>query len=139
MAHERQHIELMRDIEEARRLVEEQELRVLRDGHRDPGALALAARERLERPVSKGCHVRLLQGPVDHAPVLIRRAREEARAVRSAPVVDELAHGEPRRGLRILRQDGEFLGKLTAVLREDRPAVQEHLAAEGRLDAAERL
>jgi len=42
-------VDLVGEAEERRGLVEQQELRLLRAGHRDPGPLALAARELVER------------------------------------------------------------------------------------------
>ena len=44
-----EHVDLVREVEERRRLVEQEDLGLLRERHRDPRALALAAGELVER------------------------------------------------------------------------------------------
>ena len=73
MLHEAQHLHLMRHVEEARRLVEEEDLRVLRDRHRDPRALTLPARHRADGTLRERRHIRFGKRPVDHLRVLLRR------------------------------------------------------------------
>ena len=68
-----EHLELVREVEVGRRLVEQQDRRVLRERHRDPGALALAAGQPVERPVAQ-------VGDAGRAPAPTRPARGPRRS-----------------------------------------------------------
>ena len=48
-----EHVDLVGEVEERRRLVEQQQLGLLRERHRDPRALALAAGELVERAAAQ--------------------------------------------------------------------------------------
>ena len=56
-------LQLVTDIKISRRLVKQQYLRSLRQRHRNPGALTLAAAQRVQKAVAHRCHIGLLQGP----------------------------------------------------------------------------
>ncbi|CAJ3853089.1 Uncharacterised protein [Burkholderia pseudomallei] len=93
----------MMDVEISGRLVEQHDGRLLRERHRDPGALPLAARQRGHVARRVGFEARRRERLVDRVAV---RAREPAQpaAVRVAAVRDELAHREPRGNLVELRE-----------------------------------
>ena len=129
----------MRDVEEARRLIEEEHFRVLCNRHGDPRTLALTARKRLDGTLGKVHHVRLFECPIDDAPVLPRRACEKFRAVRRTTVADELAHAESCGRGRVLRQDRETPCQLAAVRLGDARAIEENFAVKCWLNAADRL
>lgn len=92
VAHERQHVELMCHVEKTRRFVKEQDFRILRNGHSDPGTLTLAARQGFHGTVGKFHHVGFRKCPLHHLAVLLRRAGKKARAVRCPSIIDELAY-----------------------------------------------
>ena len=48
-----EHLDLVGDVEVGRRLVEQQQVGALREGHRDPHPLALAARQLVDRAVGE--------------------------------------------------------------------------------------
>ena len=52
-----EHVDLVREVEEGGRLVEQQQLGLLGERHRDPRALALAAGELVERAASRSSRV----------------------------------------------------------------------------------
>ena len=58
-----EHVDLVGEVEERRRLVEQQQLGLLRERHRDPRALALAAGELVERPVAQVGRCRSRRAP----------------------------------------------------------------------------
>ena len=105
-------LELVGDVEECRRLVEQHDAGVLRERHRDPRALALAAGEGLERPCRELGHARLLERPRDEAPVVVGSDAEEV-AIRIASLIDEVANRHALRCGRSLRKHGELLGHFT--------------------------
>ena len=94
-----EHLDLVGDVEERRRLVEQQDRRLLRERHRQPDALALAAGQLVDDPLGQVVRV-----AVERAPA--RRARPRAttgaaaagagsgpRATRSATVMPSGAIG----------------------------------------------
>ena len=97
----------MGHVEVRRRLVEQQDLGLLREHHSKKGALALAARERLHLTPLQVCDMRDLHGPVDGLAVFLGILRAEVRAVGKAAAVDEAPHRHVRRCLDALRQYGE--------------------------------
>ena len=115
--------ELVRDVEMGRRLVEEEEPRLLGEGEGDEDALPLPARQLVHRAVGELLDVRVNQGAGDRRLVL-RRGREPAPRVRDAAEGDDLRHAEPVRQLHALRQDGHPSRQLAAVPRTDRPPEQ---------------
>ena len=60
-----EHFDLVGEVDVGRRLVEQHRLGVLGERHRDPRALALAAGEVVDEPVSQVGQVRLLERRVD--------------------------------------------------------------------------
>ena len=85
--------ELMRDVEMGRRLVEEEEARLLGESEGDEDALPLPARQLVHPAIGELLHVRVNQGPGDRRLVIGRTgARRNARS-RPPP-----APGAPRGG-----------------------------------------
>ena len=101
-----EHVDLVREIEERRRLVEQQQLGLLRERHRDPRALALAAGQLVERAAAQVGHVRSPPAP-PRPPPRRRPTSSEQALVRIPPargeVLDRQALGRDRR----LRQQPE--------------------------------
>ena len=97
----------MGHVEVRRRLVEQQDLGLLREHHGQEGALALAARKRLYLAVLQGIDMRDLHGPIDGLTVFYGVFRAQVRAVRKAAVADESAHRRVGWSLDALRQHGE--------------------------------
>ena len=56
-------LQLVTDIKIGRGFIEQQHLRSLRQRHRYPGALTLAAAQRVQKTVAHRRHIGLLQGP----------------------------------------------------------------------------
>ena len=56
-------LQLVTDIKIGRRFIEQQHLRSLRQRHCYPGALTLAAAQRMQKTVAHRRHIGLLQGP----------------------------------------------------------------------------
>ena len=97
----------MGHVEVRRRLVEQQDLGLLREHHSKKGALALAARERLHLTPLQVCDMRDLHGPVDGLAVFLGILRAKVRAIGKAAAVYEAPHRHVRRRLDALRQYGE--------------------------------
>ena len=121
-------VDLVGEVEVGRRLVEQQQVGALRERHRDPGALPLAAGERVDRPVGEVGHVRPGQRLGDDRLVVPRPLPQPA-LVRVPAAGDQVGDGEPLRGDRRLRQQAEHLGDLAGRRPGDRLPVEQHLAA----------
>ena len=106
-----EHLELVREVEVGRGLVEQQDRRVLRERHRDPGALALAAAERSSGRSRRSSIAGGVQRPVDLRAVLVGRAAAEL-LVREAAAVHEVLDRQPLGRDRRLRQEPEPLRDL---------------------------
>jgi hypothetical protein len=94
--HQVEHLDLVRDVEERGGFVEQEQPGVLREGHRDPHALALPARQLVDRAIGEigragGRQCSAHRGLVGRRPLL------EERLMRGAPsrhqVADEDAVG----------------------------------------------
>nr|BFF11524.1 hypothetical protein GCM10025699_28270 [Microbacterium flavescens] len=78
-AQEVEHLDLVAQVQEGRRLVQQEHARLLREGHRDPDALTLAARQVAHSAIRQGADPRLGHRIVD------------ARSVGSAPALEDPA------------------------------------------------
>ena len=85
-----EHLDLVGEVEVRRRLVEQQQVGVLGQGHRDPGALPLTAGELVERPVAQVGGVGHRQRRLDDLLVLGRPLAEPA-LVRVPAAADQVA------------------------------------------------
>lgn len=85
------HLDLMLHVEEARRLVQEQNAGLLGEGKRDPGALPLPPRKACQRPLGKRLEVGRVERPGDRLVVGGRCPLQES-LVGVAPPPDEFAH-----------------------------------------------
>ncbi len=110
-----------------RRLVEQQHAGVLREHHRDPDALALAAGELVERAVAQRGRVGGGQRPLDALPV-VRGLRAPEALVRVAAARHEIADGQPLRRDRRLRQEADAARHLARGELADRRAVEQDAA-----------
>ena len=138
-------LHLMRQVEVGRRLVEQQDPRLLGQGHRDPDPLTLASGQLRDPPARQLRHVRALHRRA-HLPVVLLGPLVEHALVRIASPADELVHGDRLGGYGRLRQEsdltredlGAHRGDLASV-EKDRPRTwRQHLAQgaqEGRLPA----
>src|SRR5690606_38645774 len=112
---------LVPHVEGRRRLVEDEDLGLLRECARDPGSLPLAARERRERPVREVEDVAATHRLFDRAAVRFAFAAP-ASEVRVPAHRDELADREGEDGLLALRHDADPPREFAAAPRLDRPA-----------------
>lgn len=100
----------MLDIEVVERLIQQQALGLLGDGHGQERHLALPATEFLKVGVAQRLQFQERQGFVDNALVL---CRERATAIGEAPEGDQFLDGEPQVEIRRLAQGGHALGVVT--------------------------
>ena len=101
-----EHLDLVGDVEEGRRLVEQQDVGLLRERHRDPHALALAARELVDRPIGEvGDAGRVERG--GDGLVVVRAPAAEQPLVRMPPAPDEVGDDDALGRDRALRQQPE--------------------------------
>jgi hypothetical protein len=92
------HLDLVSDIEETGRLVEQHHLRLLGKRKRDPGALTFAAGEGAESTRGKRSDVGRVHRPFDRLEVGCGRPLEDA-LVRVAAAPNQFANGEVEPGL----------------------------------------
>ena len=144
-SHEVEHVDLVGDVEERRRLVEQQEVGLLRKRHCDPHPLALPARQLVDRAVGEFHRRGGFQRRTDRALVGFRPLLEEllmGRATTGHEIDDQDALGCDRR----LREQPEPAGDLLGGQAVDLLAVEDHVpgaraqqagegAQEGRLAA----
>ena len=103
-------LQLVTDIKISRRLIKQQHLRSLCQRHRYPGALTLAATERVQKAVAHRGHIGLLQGPGNVLRILLVTAAQKA-AMRKASHFNQILHRQIRRRNRRLRQNRQTAGK----------------------------
>ena len=130
-------LELVGDVEERGRLVEQQQVGLLREGHGQPHPLALPAGELGDEPVAQvgdlggvegvGDRARVGGGPLPQQPL-----------VRVAAAGDQVADGDRLGRDRALREQGEAPGDVLALQRRDGHAVEQHLPRARLERAAER-
>ena len=108
-----EHLELVAQVEVGGRLVEQQQIGLLGERHRDPDPLPLAAAHLLDRPVGQlqraGGGQRL-----GHGSVVVGRPLPEPALVRVAASTDQIGDGDALRRDRGLRQQAHHLGDLLA-------------------------
>ncbi|CAH0141384.1 hypothetical protein SRABI02_00536 [Plantibacter cousiniae] len=117
-------LDLVRDVEEGRRLVEQQVLRLLGECHRDPDTLPLAARELVDQPAGQlrdpGRDHRLRDSRfVGAAP------RPHRALVREPPTPDEVGDGDPVGGDGGLGEEPESASGVLRFRRADVRPVEE--------------
>ena len=103
--HKLQHADGVGWVEEGGGFVEKQHWRVLSQGKREPYPLALPTRKRRDIPIDEVSNASLHAGLRDDVAVLRGQALAAAQ-VRVAPTRDELAHPQPVRRRRLLREKG---------------------------------
>ena len=101
-----EHLELVRDVEERRRLVEQQQRRLLGEHHRQPDALALAAGELVDRAPGEVVDRGAAHRERDRLLVLARPLAQDP-LVRIAPARDEVGDGDGVGRDRALGQQAE--------------------------------
>ncbi len=124
-----EHLDLMGEVEERRRLVEQHDLGALRERHRDPDALALATRQLVDRALREGERVGRLERVGDRL-LVGRRPLPDPRLVRVAPARDEVGNGDPLGRDRCLGQDPEAHRELLRRQLVDAAPVELHRAAD---------
>ncbi len=102
-----EHLQLVVHVKVRSGLVEKQHLCLLRERHRDPGSLSLAAGERINRPVGEVHHPGNVERACDGFLIRLGPAIEPA-VVRIPPLSDEIPHREPFGCDGGLRQDTEL-------------------------------
>ena len=125
-----EHLDLVGDVEVRRRLVEQQQVRSLRQRHRDPDPLALAARELVDHAVGQPERVRQLERLRDGLVVGAGPAPEGA-VVRVPATADEVDDGDALGRDRVLRQQPQDARDLLGGLAVDDLAVEQHRARPG--------
>src|SRR5699024_5666558 len=127
-------LDLVRDVEEGGRLVEQQHVRVLGQGHRDPHPLALPAGELVDWPLGELRGAGQVQRRRDG--VVVDRAPSGQQALmRVAAPPDEIGDSDSLRGQGRLREQAQEAGELFGRHPMDLLPVQQHLAATRREQA----
>ena len=130
---ELEHVLLVADVECARRLVEQQQLRALRERAGEHGALQLAARERGQRAPGELHQVEALEHLGDDR-VIARALAAERAGVRRATEQDVVGDGREVRHDGRLRHQRDAARELAAI--EPRDVVAEHRDAPARAQEA---
>ncbi len=110
VAHEVEQLHLVAQVEERRRLVEQQHAGVLGEAAREPDALELAAGQLVDRAVGDVRDAGEPHHPV-HRGRALGVAAAEARAVGVPTEPHDVAHGEPAGHRPVLRQQGDLAGE----------------------------
>ncbi len=119
-------VELMPHVQKGARLVQEKDLRLLRERARDGHALLLAARERVRRARRDSEQVAAPERLLDDGPVGVARLHPRT-LMRSSSHHHHLAHREPHRELLDLLDDAELPRDLLPRTFRERLAKQDHL------------
>lgn len=98
-----EHVDLVRDVEVRCRLVEQQDRRLLGEGHREPGALPLAPTELLHEAFSVLSHLDLRERP-SHRSVVRGAPLPQDALVRVSAARDEVGDGDRCRSRWRLRE-----------------------------------
>ncbi len=123
-------LDLVAQVEEARRLVEQEERRLLRQRAREEDALPLAARERADGAVGEGAGAGALERGAGDGEVALRLEGDPAE-VRMAAEQGDLERGEGQLVRGLLRHHGDAAGALARRERGELVAQQAHRAARG--------
>lgn len=116
-------LDLVGDVEEGRRLVEQQDRRFLRQHHGDPDALALAAGQFVHQPVGEIGDAHRRHRRPDRLLVRPRPLPQEG-LVRIAPAADQIGDADAVGRRRALRQQAEPARDLAGGQRGNLPAVE---------------
>ncbi|CAB0858059.1 hypothetical protein FRC0323_01824 [Corynebacterium diphtheriae] len=108
---ELEHVHAVREVKVRRWLVEEDDVRVLRQHHGDPHALALATGERIHGALAQVHNPSKLHGVLDDFRMR-RRPLLQPRLVRVPPARDQVLDRHTWRRNRRLRQHGNLLREL---------------------------
>src|SRR5919201_1965520 len=130
--------ELVGEVEMRGRLVEQEDVGLLRERHREDDALALAAGELPEGSIREVGRVDVRHGACDRVVIAVGESTEGPR-VRRAAERDDLAGREREGRVERLRHQGESPRPLAIRQGADGAAVERHLAARRTHDPGERL
>ena len=126
-----EHLHLVGDVEERRRLVEQQQRRLLGERHREPGALALAAGELVDEPVREVGSVRVWRSASVTARSSSRDHWRRSFWCGWRPRANEVDDGDPVGRGRALGQQPEPARDLLGRQRADQLAVEQHRTRHG--------
>ena len=133
-----QHFNLVGDVQVGRRLIEQNQRGLLREGHGDPHALTLTARERLNRTLRKFQDVRGLHR-LHAGPLVLLGPGTQQRLVRVTSARHHIRHGHAAGRLGGLREHRQNLGDGPGLHLRQRRAIQAHLAFLQRIHAGQSL
>ena len=71
-----EHLELVGEIKISRRFIEEDDVRLLGECHRNPDPLTLTTRQRIDRTVFECHRIRCFECPIDDLVIVFRQASE---------------------------------------------------------------
>ena len=123
-----EHLDLVGDVEVGRGFVEQQQVGLLGEGHRDPDPLPLSPRELVDDPVGETQGVGRLEG-AGHGGLVRGRPALESALVRGAPAADEVDDGHAFGGDGVLGEQAQGPRDVLGGYAVDRLPVQQHLAA----------
>ncbi len=132
-----EHLDLVGDVEEGRRLVEQEDVGALRERHRDPHPLPLTAGELVDGAVGEVGSAGEIERLGDRRVVLAGPPRQHL-LVRAAAAGDEVGDDDPLGRDRRLREQPEQAGHLLRRALVQRLAVEHDLAGRRREEAGER-
>ena len=107
LADEREDLLLIDKVKMVRRLVQKQQLRILRQYLREKRPLQLAAGERQDGLAALVLQAGHRDRPLDHGPVVRLLAAEQAGGIRKAPQPHDLLHGKAVADKMVLRQNAD--------------------------------
>ena len=122
-----EHLDLVGDVEEAGRLVEQEDVGLLGERHRDPHPLALTAGQLVDRAVGEVGGLGRVERGGDRL-VVGASPRCECTLVRVTAAPDEVGDGDALGGDRALRQQTEDAGDLLGTAVADVLPVEQDLA-----------
>jgi hypothetical protein len=125
-----EHVDLVREVEVGRRLVEQEQIGALGERHRDPRALSLPAGELIEGPGGELGHAGPLECLADGR-LVVRRPLPVPSLVGVPAAGDEVGDGQALGRDRRLRQHAEDLRDLAGGGAVDALAVEQHVALAG--------
>src|SRR3990172_4522646 len=128
----------MRNVQERRRLVQQQDVRALGQGHRRPGATQLPVREVLEGPAAQRRQAHRLQRPL-HGLAILGGIAFEGRLMWVTAALDEFVHAQLQQAVEVVANECQLPGDKAAGQFVDRFPVQEDDAGLGLHRAAQDL
>ena len=109
------HFHLMSDVEEACRLIQEEDPGLLGERHGNPGALALPAGEVGKRAGGEEFDIGGFHGPIDRLDIGASEALQDA-LVGKAAAIDQFADCQVGSAIGRLGEDGELAGNLARAI-----------------------